>query len=49
VHLTPWEILPLIVLGVVWLLPDWLLKLMVVAEAIRRYRSRLDEDATDER
>jgi hypothetical protein len=36
-HLTPWEALTAIGL-VVWLTPDWVLKLLAVAEAIRRFR-----------
>jgi hypothetical protein len=37
-HLTPWEVLPMIGLRALWLTPDWLLKLLAVAEAIWRYR-----------
>lgn len=42
-HLTPWEVLPAIGLRAVWLIPDWLLKALTVAEAIRRYRRRPDD------
>ncbi len=41
-HLTLWEVLPMIGLRALWLTPDWLLKLLAVAEAIRRYRQERD-------
>jgi hypothetical protein len=37
-HLTPSEAVLVIKLYAVWLLPNWLLKVLAVAEAIRRYR-----------
>ena len=37
-HLTPPEAALVIKLYAVWLLPNWLLKVLAVAEAIRRYR-----------
>jgi hypothetical protein len=44
-HLTPWVVLPMIGLRALWLTPDWLLKLLAVAEAVRRYRSQQDDVA----
>jgi hypothetical protein len=43
-HLTSMEILLVIVLYAAWLIPAWLLKLLAVAEAIRRYRRLSDHD-----
>lgn len=46
-HLTAWSIiLPAIGLGLrtIWFVPDWLLKLLAVAEALRRYRRQRDDD-----
>ena len=43
-HLTPVEILLVIGLYAAWLIPDWLPKLLAVAEAIRRYRRLPDDD-----
>jgi hypothetical protein len=37
-HLTPSETVLVIKLYAVWLLPNWLLKVLAVAEAIKRYR-----------
>jgi hypothetical protein len=44
-HVTPWEVLPMIALRALWLTPDWLLKLLAVAEAIRHYRRQQDDVA----
>jgi|HubBroStandDraft_6_1064221.scaffolds.fasta_scaffold7495834_2 hypothetical protein len=49
-HLTAWAIiLSAIELGlqVLWFVPDWLLKVLAVAEAIRRYRREQDDDDRD--
>jgi hypothetical protein len=46
-HLTAWAIiLPATGLGLraIWFVPDWLLKLLAVAEALRRYRRQRDGD-----
>jgi hypothetical protein len=43
-HLTPSEALLVIKLYALWLLPNWLLKHLAVAEAVRRYRCRRDDD-----
>jgi hypothetical protein len=40
-HLTAWGI----ILPAIWLAPDWLLKVLAVAEAIRRYRRQRDDDS----
>jgi hypothetical protein len=37
-------VLLVIKLYAVWLLPNWLLKVLAVAEAIRRYRRRDEDD-----
>lgn len=45
-HLTLWEVVTVLVLRTFWLTPDWLLKLVAVAEAIRRFRR--DSPASEE-
>jgi hypothetical protein len=37
-HLTIWEVAPLIALRVFWLFPDWVRKMLAMLEAIRRFR-----------
>jgi hypothetical protein len=46
-HLTAWAtLLPAIGLGLrtLWFVPDWLLKVVAVAEAVQRYRRQRDDD-----
>jgi hypothetical protein len=39
-HLTPLEFIALVAFAVWWLVPTWLLKLIAVADAFRRFRAR---------
>lgn len=47
-HLTLWEILPPVVLRTLWLTPDWVLKVVAAAEAIRRFRRGRDDDEAED-
>jgi hypothetical protein len=47
-HLTLWEILLPVVLQAFWLTPDWVLKVVAAAEAIRRFRRGRDDDETED-
>lgn len=47
-HLTIWEFVPLVALSVAWLFPDWVLKLLKMAEAVRRFRRGRDDDKAED-
>jgi hypothetical protein len=46
-HLAIWEFVPVITLWAAWRLPDWVLKLLVAAEAILRFRRARARDRGD--
>jgi hypothetical protein len=46
-HLTLWEILLAVGLRTFWLTPDWVLKVVAAAEAIRRFRRGRGDDETE--
>jgi hypothetical protein len=48
-HLAVWEFVPIVVLLTLWRAPDWILKVLATAEAIRRFRRARDQDQGDDR
>jgi hypothetical protein len=43
-QLAIWEFVPLVVLLALWRAPDWVLKVLATAEAVRRFRRCRDDD-----
>lgn len=46
-HLATWEFVPIVVLLALWRAPDWILKVLATAEAVRRFRQRRDHEDQD--
>jgi hypothetical protein len=43
-----WEFVPIVVLLAFWRAPDWILKVLATAEAVRRFRQRRYHEDQDE-